>query len=177
MDKGYRMSHNFDKRLEKVLGPIKEDTSPKLGVWYYLWMEPEWKLWTYEVKLDQKIIAHDEVWRILAQDIGEHYNLSVAQTDELAKHPYGLPRGRVDTTSDMIFGVKPKDDKIFVVHGDDFPSSMSKEAELKKIVSRFDLIKLLLDKQNNKVEIVHHEHEEMVEKDKELLQNLIGIPC
>lgn len=157
--------NNLYEKLEKTFG-IKEDSAPKIGIWYYLWLKPNWKLWTMPMKENQDW-SHGEVWSAaLAEDVAKHYGLNSDQTEELKNAPYGLPRGRVDVR-DLIMG-RPTGG-FHVYHGDDFP--LPKESELKKIIGKFDLTRLTLE---NKVKIEVHDHEKMSESDKETIQNLIG---
>ena len=161
------MNKVLEKRLEKAFG-IKEDSSPKIGIWYYLWFKPNWKLWTMPMK-ENKDWSHGEVWSAsLCEDLGNHYRLSPSDRDRLRNLPYGLPRGRVDVR-ELIQG-RPAGGW-HVYHGDDFPSGLFKESELKKIIGLFDLTRLALQDQ---VKIVVVEHEKMSKSDKEEIQKILG---
>ena len=158
---------NLEERLEKAFG-IKEDSTPKIGIWYYLWLKPNWKLWTMPLT-EEKNWSHYEVWNgAIAEDLAKHYGLNDNQMERLKDVAYGFPRGRVDV-KDLISGRPAGGFTIY--HGDDFPSKLSKESELKKIIGKFDLTRLALE---NKIKIEVIDHEKMSESDKDAIQNLIG---
>jgi hypothetical protein len=158
---------NLHEKLERTFG-IKEDSTPKIGIWYYLWLKPHWKLWTMPLTED-KNWSHYEVWNaVLAEDVAKHHGLDDDQTERLKDVAYGMPRGRIDV-KDLALGRPTGNFTIY--HGDDFPSSLSKESELKKIIGRFDLTRLALE---NKVKIEVVDHEKMSESDKEQIQQIIG---
>jgi len=153
---------SFEERLDKVL--LKEDRKPKTGIWYYLWLKPKWKLWTYTY--EDKHPSHLEAWQILAEDIANHYNLSDEKLEELKEVPYGLPRGRVDNNIPD-FPTFFTSNKWYILHGDDFP--LSKAGEIKRIVSIFNLVYVV-----NDVEVKVIGHEMMDPKHQERIQEILG---
>ena len=133
---------DFSARLDKVLAQknlLREDQTPHVGIWYYLWLKPKWQLWTYPY-IDKQP-SHYEVWQVLAEDVAKHYNLNSNQLIELQELPYCFPRGRVDTSDLLVrdpLSSPSKSGKWWLLHGDDFP--LSKDGEIKKIISIFNLI-------------------------------------
>ena len=165
---------NFSERLDKILAQknlVREDQAPHTGIWYYLWLKPKWKLWTYPY-VDGKEYSHYEVWQTLAEDVAKHYNLDSDQLSELQELPYAFPRGRVDT-SDILatnqLGIPSQSGKYYILHGDDFP--MSKDGEIKKIISIFNLIGPAT---RGQVEEKAVEHEMTDPKHVEAIKRIIG---
>lgn len=135
----------FNERLEKALARknlIREDQTPRTGIWYYLWLKPRWKLWTFPYVDVKKAYSHYEVWQALAEDVGRHYKLTERQVSDLQELPYCFPRGRVDTSdilaTNELGEPNTRSDQWFLLHGNDFP--LSKDGEIKKIISLFNLV-------------------------------------
>ncbi|MDP1712921.1 MAG: hypothetical protein Q8K86_10755 [Candidatus Nanopelagicaceae bacterium] len=126
----------LDAALQKKGRVLKENRRPKIGIWYYLPKKTGgWRLWIYSTSDPSQNLSHYEAWQVLAEDLAKEFGV-LSLLEELQELPYGIPRGRVDTTDDLVGGA-PKG-KWFVLHGGDFP--LPADGELKKIVSEFDLI-------------------------------------
>ena len=158
----------FKKRLDKALKiNFCEDERPKTGIWYYLWKKPNWKLWTFP----RGSLYHYEAWQTLAEELGSYYHLTEEQIEQLKELPYGLPRGRVDTSDSALeLGIIPSETgKYFLLHGDDFP--FDKESEIRKIISLFNLTNFAVRGQVSEKVV---EHETMLPKQVEEIQKILG---
>ena len=158
---------NVKKRLEAAFG-LKEDTAPKLGIWYYLWLKPKWKLWTMPLGAEDRPWTHPEAWEVLAEDLGKHYQLDQERVELVKGLHYALPRGRVDT-KELETGKQLG--RITLYHGDDFPSGLSREGELKRIIAQFDLTKLAL---HDQIDALFARHKTMDANQQRMLQEVIG---
>jgi hypothetical protein len=148
--------NDFREKLEKTLGrKISEDRRPKAGIWYYLWLDPKWELWTYTYTDQDENIAHYEAWQVLADKIATHYKITDKEQIEKLKEAYlGMPRGRVDSADTL--GIEAHKGKWMIFHGNDFP--LPPKAEIKKLIGIFDLTGLALA---GKVEAIEVDHEKM----------------
>ncbi len=159
------MSDDFLKRLE---GTLKEDRRPKLGIWYYLWLKPEWKLWHYEYTDVDKNLSHYEAWQVLAVDVAKHYGITDQSKIDALKEAYlCMPRGRVDSSQGLNLTSTVEWYGIF--HGNDFPKPQS--AEVKKIIGLFDLTSLLFAE---KVRVIQVEHEMMDSDHQNIAKGILG---
>jgi hypothetical protein len=159
---------DFDAKLKRALGVVKEDRRPKLGIWYYLWLAPKWKLRTYTYTEDSKNLAHLEAWRAILPDIAEHYGITDRSKIDALEDAYTcMPRGRVD--SNVGLGISDTLEWYGVFHGNDFPLPMS--AEIKKIIGMFDLTGLYL---GGKVRVIETDHEKMEPSHRQIANQIIG---
>jgi hypothetical protein len=156
LNKAFGLSE--DQNLSKVLS---EDQTPHTGIWYYLWLKPTWKLWTYPYI--NRAPGHFEVWPILVELIATHYNLKPNETSILKEQYRCFPRGRIDK------GDLKNPDKYFICHGDDFP--IDKNGEIYKIISIFNLT---IPQLHGLVEIVCDAHEKTDPKHINIAKMLIG---
>ncbi|MDP1712451.1 MAG: hypothetical protein Q8K86_08340 [Candidatus Nanopelagicaceae bacterium] len=156
------------ERLEHVL---KEDASPKIGIWYYLWLKPSWRVQMLPVKIDEKAVPHMKAWSLsLVEDLAEYYGLLREQKEKLQELPWCMPRGRVDYLN-LATGKPLLEGKFVVYHGNDFPTKFSQEGEIKKIISEFDLTSLHLQ---DRVQVIQHEHERMNPQHQKEAQEILG---
>jgi hypothetical protein len=170
----------FDERLEAALAKkniIREDAAPHTGIWYYLWLKPQWKLWTYPYHDVKKQWSHFEIWQELCKTVESHY--AVGHIEEMQELPYCFPRGRVDTSDILTTGEQMLRNEVkdpvmpaeyYLLHGD-WPSALSPAGELKKIISLFNLIG---PANRNLVHVKETKHEMTDPKHVEAMENLIG---
>jgi len=159
---------DYRERLKHIL---KEDASPKVGIWYYLWLKPNWKLVMLPSKIDEKTIPHVKAWFLsFVEDLAEHYKLSEVQKTRLKDVPWCMPRGRVDYLN-LATGKPLLEGNFNIYHGGDFPSNLSQEGEIKKIISEFDLTSLHLQ---GRVQVVQNEHEKMDPQHQKEAQAILG---
>lgn len=127
------------------------------GIWYYVWLKPEWKLYV----LYGELIQHADQWReSVVPDIAKHYKID---SRPLAPLYYSMPRGRVVSER---YGEKYR-----IVHGGDFPSSLGESAEIKSLVGLFGLSNRMI---LGKVSVEFHEHETMDADHQKRMKKIIG---
>ena len=156
------VSDDFATRFKQAFN-LNEDAAPKIGIWYYLWFNSTWRLWSMPWSVGQPGFTHVKAWHVLAEDLAKHYGVSA---DDLRSIPYSMPRGRIDIRD--LGGGRPLDEFV-IYHGDDFPDS--KGASLKTIIGEFNLTSLALV---GKVRDAVVEHEMMDQRHKQKLQEIIG---
>ena len=133
---------------------------PEEGIWYYIWMKPNWKL----VDLQGGDNMHGELWQDLVHHrIKDHYKLTLEQVDVLEDASQGVPRGRV---------VLERDKYVFY-HGGDFPTGKSTDAEKKKLIGLFNLTCFYLE-DKNRVEFRFAEHYKMDPDEQEIVKSVLG---
>jgi len=161
--------NDFIKKLEKTLGrKISEDRRPKSGIWYYLWLDPKWELWTYTYTNPDENIAHYEAWQVISDKIAAHYKITNEEQIEKLKEAYlGMPRGRIESADSL--GLDVHKGKWILFHGNDFP--LPQTAEIKKLIGIFDLTGLALA---GRVEAVEVDHEKMDPTHQEIVTSIIG---
>ncbi|MDP1712424.1 MAG: hypothetical protein Q8K86_08205 [Candidatus Nanopelagicaceae bacterium] len=152
-----------------LAGVMSEDAAPRIGIWYYLWLKPEWVLKAMPVKIGGPGIQHYKVWSVLAEEAAKHFNLNDEQLRVVARLPYSMPRGRVDYR-DLKTGAAQR--RFILYHGNDFPSTLDVAAETRRIIGEFNLTSQLLNHQN--VGPQFDEHETMLIKQQEELRKVLG---
>jgi len=137
---------SFQKQLDEALlmhsrrlrtKCLRESAKPSAGIWYWVWLKPEWVLQTYK-DVDFPDVIHVTIWEeFLAGKVAEHYGVSVRQLLPLS---YAFPRGRVvhvrPTKKEISL---PSDDRgqWTFYHGNDAPGGL--ERWKKKLVHSFSL--------------------------------------
>lgn len=156
-------NQKLDKLLDSLKkNPLKEDIRPSEGIWYWVWLKPNWQLREFRFTEYGEDIQHDEAWRnYIAPEIAKHYKVKLTEVvgvDSLINAYTGMPRGRVAKT-----------DKWMFYHGNDTPIPMVKAKLM--IASRFNLRSALVE---GKAEFRFDEHEAMQDEDKTVLESIIG---
>jgi len=161
------MDNTFERKLTSVL---KEDQRPSGGIWYYVYLKPKWALKVWKHTEYPEAYDHPTVWEnFVVPELKEHYKLTDIQVEELKALRYSMPRGRAGQAAYL--PNDPTSSKWYISHGDDFPSSLSADAEKKTLVNAFNLIGPVL---HNMVEYQTVDHEKMDDKHKEEIQKIIG---
>jgi len=136
---------DLSSELDEVLGisaedvrKLEESRKPSTGIWYYVYLKPKWVLMTFS-DAEYGALSHYEAWmKYIVPKLIDHYDIE-DNIDDLEDAYRGVPRGRVDVTTDLEMGLRAEGGpKFFLLHGDDFPSG-TKSGQLGKIMSRFNL--------------------------------------
>jgi hypothetical protein len=128
------------------------------GIWYYVYLRPDWHL-MYD--LDPNA-SHLQFWRkTVAPMLMDWYKLDDSARVKLSELSTSMPRGRV-LLNERRYGI---------YHGDDFPKGLSRDGELKKIVSAFGLSRYYILK---RVDVCFEPHECMDKKQQTALRKLLG---
>ena len=162
------------KRLDEALKKLqedllKEDRRPSAGIWYIIWLKPNWVLRTYSEN-DFPNVDHFTIWdRALHIEVADYYKINEKKIQNLT---YAFPRGRVvyrnkrgrpvsvSMTSDMT-------GKWFLYHGNDSPGGISKWK--KKLITEFNLGGFL-----GNITWNYEEHECMQREDVHQMSSIIG---
>ena len=153
LDNALGLSKNKD--LGKILS--EEGEVPHVGIWYYLWLKPDWKLWPYPYI--NRARGHYEVWPALSEIVSNHFHLLPNESSVLQEQYRCFPRGRIDKIGD----------KWYICHGGDFPKD--ENGEINTIISRFNLT---IPKIRGLVEIKIDDHEKTDPKHVNIAKMLIG---
>lgn len=125
------------------------------GIWYYVYLDPHWIMMISQNGLDQ----HMHFWpEKVVPVLQAHYGLNSSDASKLKPLYASMPRGRV---VDFQYG-----SSFEIVHGNDFPSCLSKSSQIKEVKSLFNLPVRTKD--------AVHEHEMMIKDHKKRLQRIIG---
>jgi hypothetical protein len=152
-------------RLQKEL--LLESQEPSPGIWYILWLKPNWELFTYK-ETEFPNVDHSRVWTAaLHIKVAEHYKIDERKVKNLV---YAFPRGRVVYRNKRGRPIDINTDKTgkwYLYHGRDFPGGISKWK--KKIISEFNIAGFL-----DKIEWDYDDHERMQRDDVLKMSSLIG---
>ena len=144
--------------MRKQKNPVHR--CPSSGIWYYVYLKPDWKL----VAECGDTLQHMTYWpRVIVPMLAAHYGLDVVAFNMLMPLSESMPRGRV--TSEL-YG-----ESCTIAHGNDFPSGTFEDEQLAILVKAF---KLGHRCEHDKVMIVFEEHETMRPDHKRRLQKIIG---
>lgn len=136
------------------------------GIWYYLFLQPDWKLETFRTDDYGEGVDHFNVWGThLVRILKQHYKLDVRTAARSKGLAYGMPRGRVDRLA--------SDDWVFF-HGKDFPRGLTLESEKRKLISAFGLSRVAAANPD-KIRFELAKHEKMVPEEQKQLQDLLKI--
>ena len=76
--------------------PIEEPRpDPAAGVYYWIWLAPEWRLIAFPRTMWPEVATHADAWAICARKMAARYGLNDRERAELEGIPRALPRGRV----------------------------------------------------------------------------------
>jgi hypothetical protein len=166
----------FDAQLDEALKrerALAESVQPTSGIWYYVWLDPEWRLEVFTAR-EYGYIGHEDAWKkYVCPELVKHYKLTPAQARDLADAYQGMPRGRVDlsasTANFMVAGERPG--AWYIWHGSDSPSGRSDKKEADVLVSRFNLTGPAC---RGLVVFKHAGHETMNAEDKQTVERILG---
>jgi len=145
------------------------------GIWYYVWVDPAWRLDTYRADEYGEGVDHLTVWKkYVVPILRKRYKLKAAVAQQVADVAYGVPRGRVDQVSPDIYKSGEKPGNWMFYCGNDFPSTLTLESERRKLISAFGLSRLAA-KAPDRIRFELAAHEKMVPEDQEKLQKLLGV--
>jgi hypothetical protein len=148
------------KSISMAASQSNGNGEPQEGIWYYVWLKPDWVLlWEYGT-----FAQHISMWstRVIPALV-EHYELTSEQSKAISGAYTGMPRGRVVSEQ---YGKKWR-----VVHGDDFPKGTRKSTEVKQIIGVFGLSSHAI---TGRVSVEVHEHEKMSGDHKARLRKSLG---
>jgi hypothetical protein len=146
---------------------IKEAAVPKDGIWYWVFLKPEWKLVTSAFPVrEKKNVNHVELWPKVCQSfLSQHYKWTQSQLNEAMSLPYSMPRGRV--TAEALEENGQTMTYFFIRHGSDTPAPRT----LNEIVNEYGLSLHLLE---GMAEFIHDPEETMVKEEQNAMAVLIG---
>jgi len=128
------------------------------GIWYYVYLKPDWDL-MIERSADAQ---HVNYWKEkVVPLLLDWYKLDESFRIKLSGLSAAFPRGRV----------LADDGRHGIYHGDDFPRGLRLEGEIKRIISGFGLSRYQILK---KVDVRFEPHEQMERSQKTKLQKIIG---
>ena len=158
-----KLNEAFKQRWVK----IRESIMPSEGIWYIIYLKPNWVLKTYK-EIDFPDCAHAQMWEDdLSHVVADHYKVP---QKKLASLPYAFPRGRIANLNPGRGITTPSDrygDKWVVYYGKDLPGGDGKWKA--KILSSFDLSSFI-----GRVEWKLDDHEITQEEDVAEMVGLIG---
>ena len=149
------------ERMKKRAAQLKQAGVPHNGIWYWLFLAPEWKLFTWDFPVRDKVdFLHVQAWPDLVRfHLAPHYKLSPEATRLATELPYAFPRGRVTSENDLNY--------FFIRHGEDTPVP----GGLRQVEGKFNLTAHLLE---GMAEEIYDPHETTVKNEKEEAIRLIG---
>ncbi len=145
------------------------------GIWYYLFLHPDWRLETFRTDEYGEGVDHFHVWgRHLVPILKQHYKLDARVSGKLRELAYGMPRGRVDRIAPEIHkvGERPGDGVFF--HGKDFPRALTLESEKRKLISAFGLSRVAAANPD-KIRFELARHEKMIPEEQKQVQDLLKV--
>jgi hypothetical protein len=153
----------------KLLKVACESQQPSEGVWYLIYLKPNWIIRAYK-DIDYPNVDHVKVWsRDVSHIVAEHYKTS---QKEIEMHPYAFPRGRVVNINPSRKGVPTRaemyGDKWAMYFGDDLPGGAAKWKA--KILNEFDLSWTI-----GRIEWRYDDHEIRQDEDVRSLSVAIGV--
>lgn len=164
---------NFEKELAEALAfrhKLNEDRRPSPGIWYYIYLAPEWKRLAFRYIEYPKVPDHPTAWQeYVVPALTTHYKLTPEQARQLEDLPYAMPRGRVDLTANQ--PNDPISNKWLMSFGNDFPAGLDVETEKGRLINDFNLANFAC---RDMVIFTVHEHEKMTLKHKDAIQKIIG---
>jgi len=156
-----------DKMRQQASAMIKEASAPKDGIWYWVFLKPDWKLvaWAFPAR-DKKNVNHIDLWPKVCQSfLAPHYKWNQSQLNEAMRLPYSMPRGRV--TSEVFEENGQTMTYFFIRHGSDTPAPHN----LNEIMNEYGLSLHVLEKM---AEFIHDPEETMVEEEQAAMVALIS---
>jgi hypothetical protein len=147
----------MERKLDKILDNvevIKEDVRPSEGIWYYIYLYPDWELIPV-LATEYGGYGHEQFWaRYLAPKIVDHYELGMgtkiyrdSAIRKIRELHLSMPRGRVSAPPKQkieyagTLGEKGSEDPgvWYFDHGNDFPAGMILEDQQKRLISLFNV--------------------------------------
>ncbi len=145
------------------------------GIWYYVYLDPDWTLLTFRTDDHGEGVDHLGVWGThIVTLLKAHYKLDDRTAGRIRETAYGMPRGRVDRIEPDIHKVGERPGDWMFYHGEDFPTGLTEESEHRKLISAFGLSRLAA-KAPDKIRFEPSKHERMVPEEKALLQKLLNL--
>jgi len=140
---------------------LRRDRRPSAGIWYWVWLRPNWILCDFK-ETEYGKITHEQVWvKYVAPEIARHYRLTKHDAERLNPLTKSLPRGRVFRGRKTGFWI--------FMHAADNPRGNQHFEML--LPSRFNLTKQLLF---GGVSFAKDELLEMLPSDQSALKAIIG---
>jgi hypothetical protein len=171
-----RLLSEAEARMEAARKPARpESREPMTGIWYYVYLHPEWKLETFRTDEYGEGVDHFGAWGThIVPILRAHYQLDDRTTARLKETAYGMPRGRVDRISPEIYKVGERPGDWVFFHGDDFPSGLVRASQERKLISAFGLSRVAAVNPD-KIRFEVSAHEKMIPEEREGIQKLLGI--
>jgi hypothetical protein len=150
------------ERMKKKAALLKQAGAPREGIWYWVFLNPDWKLITWDAPTGGDVL-HAKVWSdVVNAYLTPHYKLDPASVAAAKALPYAMPRGRI--SSETLDGGKKY---FFVRHGEDTPVPNG----LHQVEEKFNLITHMLE---GMAEELYDPHETVVKNEVAEMQRLIG---
>lgn len=147
-----------ERMRKKAEALLKKAGAPQEGIWYWVFLAPDWKLITW----NGPSATHMGVWPdVVNAYLAPHYKLSPPAIAQAKSLVYAFPRGRVSAESEGNMKY------FFIRHGNDTPTPEG----LKQVESDFNLIRHLLE---GMAEEIYDGHETTVGSETEEMRKLLG---
>lgn len=137
------MSDNLAEKLDEVLTPADKENEKHQGIWYWVYLRPEWKLYAWPFgKFGE--LGHIDVWsKYVVPLIMDHYKLSEDKRQKLEKTYYAFPRGRICYAPQGIDVRLPGEEpgNWYIYHGGNTPGDSKDEVEAhrREVLNAFGL--------------------------------------
>ena len=154
----------FNLARQRMQKNIRKTASlPHTGIWYWVFLKPEWKLFTWDFPLKDKIdFLHVQVWPDLVRNhMRPHYKLDEDAILAASDLPYAFPRGRVTAVVEngLLY--------LFIRHGNDTPIPNG----LRQVEDKFKLTQHVLLGQG---EEIYDPHETMVAEQRTQMEAILA---
>lgn len=145
------------------------------GIWYYVFLRPDWKLETFRTDDYGEGVDHFSAWGThILPILKQHYKLDARTAGRLKDLAYGMPRGRVDRIAPEIHKVGERPGDWMFFHGKDFPRGLILESEKRKLISAFGLSRVAAANPD-KIRFELAKHEKMVPEEQKQIQDLLKV--
>lgn len=151
----------MQKKAEKL---VKKAAMPHDGIWYWIYLKPNWKLISYDFPIKDRIdFLHINVWRdLVSNHLAPFYKWNKDVISIAQELPYGTPRGRV--SAERIDNLS----YFFIRHGNDTPIPKG----LDQIIEKYNLKIQMLE---GLAEFIYDPHETMVKEQQQKLRELMNV--
>jgi len=132
---------------------LAESYQPQPGIYYWIPLgDKDWALLPFWAEFYGDKVVHFEVWRkYIAKELTQKFDC-IGKLEQLQRHPYGLPRGRI----------LKNPQKYYLWHGGDTPV----ENGIQQVMEEFNLT-------IENTEILQHPHEEPRQSDVKVVKEIL----
>ena len=152
-----------ERMRKRAAAKQKRTALPHAGIWYWVFLAPEWKLFTWDFPVRDRIdFLHVQVWPDLVRNhLRPHYGLSEKAIKAASELPYSFPRGRVTAIAENAAFY------LFVRHGNDTPVPDG----LRQVESKFNLARHIME---GLAEEIYDPHETMVAEQRARMEAILA---